>query len=326
MAAMTRWFNNLARFPLAKTGLLLFCTLFFLLSFGDATPIDLGFENSQLEARTTSGWQNIFLKGRNLRCAMDYDENIAAGCFPEDNVPPIRSAWTSYGDLKTWGWAKTNNGPESSYFAELDDSVKILQGLGVQPQNLEYIEWRHDKDVVVGGVEYGKTGGYYHEFYDAADGVILADNNRSPEQVKSDCPVEHMTKLRKWSDVVFLQWQRLCQQRKASVKNLKYIVRSFITNTTTKTIMRQVLGEAQDFNDWKKYKKGISFDRSNQYFNGLLGTPNVASSAWLLINHKPQLGKKRISEITIRGSFRPKSKENSKAEWVPVMILKIEDV
>ncbi|KAJ5901621.1 hypothetical protein N7495_002149 [Penicillium taxi] len=162
--------------------------------------------------------------------------------------------------------------------------------------------------------------GEYNNIYDVETGTIVADNTNSPEYAASICPVDNLVKLRKWSDVTYLEWQNLCNKAGTSVDSLKYLIRSLIQNQLTASIIAQALGEESDFDEWKNYEDGVTFEHGSEKFNALLGTPNGSGSAWILIQHKSQLGLKRISKIKVYGQ------QIGASIWEPGMWMEVEDV
>ena len=137
-----------------------------------------------------------------------------------------------------------------------------------------------------------------------------------------DCSQE-LVPLKAWSDVSFLEWQHLCENQKTSVTSLEYVFQTHITNDVTLSVLRQALGENHDFKNWEKYKNGKVFKASEDAFKAILGTPNGSGSAWLLIGHKPQLGIKSISEVTVIGQKVEYS--TTESEWVAAIVSKIDE-
>ncbi|GKZ29769.1 hypothetical protein AbraIFM66950_006399 [Aspergillus brasiliensis] len=165
--------------------------------------------------------------------------------------------------------------------------------------NLVAEYWVQEKDwmteVIAGGhttrTTYDATYGFFMNVMSPKAGLIIAENNRSPAAMSSGqhCPLE------KWSDVVWLSYAALARSTGSSVGNLKYLVRTHIVNPETKSVLKIVCGgpcpawpgETFDINQKKKGGTLI-----NQNGLALLGTPNGGGAAWLLINHKQQLGNK----------------------------------
>lgn len=144
------------------------------------------------------------------------------------------------------------------------------------------------------------SGGFYHSFYNVKDGAIIVTNVDSPEQ-KSGYSLPFYPRCGRWSDVTFLQWQKMAGQ---NIGNLRHVFHTTVTNDETLEVMEGVLGEEPEWYFYDEYNglaNGLSFYPGGDDFNSLLYTPNVRGLAWLLIQHKPQLGHKRISKITLFG-------------------------
>lgn len=132
--------------------------------------------------------------------------------------------------------------------------------------------------------------------------------------IKEDNKDQPPPALHSWSDMVFLTMATLAgpngeKMWTSEVGSLKSVVMLDIKNAATKVRIQQALKkkgpptynpsnpptydfEAPHTFQWNS--NGIDVE----CFNALLGTPLVSGVAWLLIQHKAQLGVKRISGIT----------------------------
>jgi hypothetical protein len=111
------------------------------------------------------------------------------------------------------------------------------------------------------------------------------------EDLPSDFPA-----LLHWSDVAFLHWKATILNRTAS-KELKYVFRSGIQNDRTLEIVDKVLerNSIETLPEWP----GVTFDIDTAEAQALLGTPNGSGTAFLLIQHKRQLGHKMVEKVTM---------------------------
>lgn len=132
-------------------------------------------------------------------------------------------------------------------------------------------------------------------------GAVVADNNHSPKSyVKKGEPVPD---LNAWSDVAYLQWQVACSKTKASVSTLNYFFRAHIQNSDTMEIIRRVLQDLghKTFPSWDN-RVTIQMKKKDAGSMAILGSPNGAGICFFLIQHKAQLGLKKISEVVIWNS------------------------
>ncbi|KAJ5899320.1 hypothetical protein N7495_004064 [Penicillium taxi] len=262
-------------------------------------------------------WKKALKKGKELDCAMKATKDLAAACFSE--TTSIKSTFTKFSDFEKWGWQAEERPLRISNLYETNLASIILDGLGVKDDDLIYIEIAHDETVIVDGVTYALTGAHYDNMYDVHDGLIIVNDIQSPGAVNRECPVDHLTKLQRWSDVSFLQWQELCRSRQHSVKKLNHVVQTLVTNPITESVLCKALGETENTN-WEKYKDGLILDSKGDAFTAVLGTPNGSGTAWMLIQHKDQLGLKKVSQITVYGI------KVLELKWVPALVFKIGDV
>ncbi|KAJ5714584.1 uncharacterized protein N7483_011765 [Penicillium malachiteum] len=246
-------------------------------------------------------YQEAIGKGNALYCLMsntadgaeEYMQTFKAGV-------PVASSWTEYSSLSTWGWSDKAN-PEASYDQVLDNYIGTTLDLDTD----DGIPVTHNQDeiVTVGNVEYPNSGGMYSNVFYVEQGLIVADENfspqsRAPEFVAKGYPY---VKLKQWSDVVFLDWQNQCSTNDGDITNLNYFIRFSIANLDAGSVIGEVTGGATIGG----YKTPMKFNAGSDEFNALLGTPNGSGVAWFLINHKAQLGTKTLASISLFRSKDP---------------------
>ncbi|PYI34204.1 hypothetical protein BP00DRAFT_466920 [Aspergillus indologenus CBS 114.80] len=134
-------------------------------------------------------------------------------------------------------------------------------------------------------------------------GLIIAETNWGPASLDED---EKYPSLSRWSDIVFLNYQKLAQKGGA-INGLQYVVRTHVVNEDTKAIIDKVCGGPPPVWPGTTFKISSKQTKSGEYINreglALLGTPNGGGIGWLLINHKQQFmdGKKtkRPVQVTV---------------------------
>lgn len=106
--------------------------------------------------------------------------------------------------------------------------------------------------------------------------------------------------LAQYSDVLYLQYEKLCGRAKppAQVSSLKYMMDINIENPNTWSIALKALmnknGGKMDIPEWP----GTEFSLNEAEGKALLGTQVGAPLAWLLIQHKEAFGKKSVVKVT----------------------------
>jgi hypothetical protein len=83
-----------------------------------------------------------------------------------------------------------------------------------------------------------------------------------------------------------------------NAKSLKYIFRATISNPGTQRIFDQAVLD-QTGRQYVGWEDRVTFGMDTERGQAILGTPNGKGVAWLLINHKDQLGAKTIESVTI---------------------------
>ncbi|KAF2819010.1 hypothetical protein CC86DRAFT_307928, partial [Ophiobolus disseminans] len=105
-------------------------------------------------------------------------------------------------------------------------------------------------------------------------------------------PEHDVPDLKYWSDVAFLQWQLAASNK----SDLKYVLRFNVLNTLTSRVLAAIhLLNDTDIMPWP----GTCYNATSPEGRAILGTPNGSSVAYMLIQHKSQLGHKTVSKITV---------------------------
>lgn len=200
-----------------------------------------------------------------------------------------QSEYTSFESLTEYGW--TTHGPNQPNYD--DETIAALEALGVSTEasaNQHYYS-QHDKPTTREGVLYPASDGTYSNVFNADGGVIVAEGNWAPTLEKNNIRV--LTPLKQYSDVVFLTWQKVAGDK---IKGLKYVIRHQIINLDTLAVLREVLQRrGEELKAWP----GVKISMPDRDALAILGTPNGRGVAWILIQHKLQLGPKNIKDVTI---------------------------
>ncbi|KAJ9222528.1 hypothetical protein DTO169C6_5119 [Paecilomyces variotii] len=287
--------------------LLLATFLFTLTRISSIVHVDKEEQNGHLRERALSNnttvapkvlidWDTYVRNGAALSCAMQATEDGARQYIRPD--VPVNSPWVDYGDLNTWGWEPQT---QPGVLYDINRALRTaFRDLNIDPTQNIYVEIKQNTPVNVGGEEYQSTGAMYGSAYNLQDGAIISHSAHGPENATPN--LDRYPKCRKWSDVTFLQWQHMAQ---GNIQNLNHVFQETITNDDTRSIMRKALGKPDGWNNWDELHSSSAwrsfYPGSNEY-NALLYTPNVRGVAWLLIQHKQQLGRRTISKITTFGA------------------------
>ena len=106
----------------------------------------------------------------------------------------------------------------------------------------------------------------------------------------------HLPALGHWADIAFIAWQERCRENQKPVTGLKHVFRCQISNQETLKVVRALCGQAQLTDCWVQNR---TYDPDSDEGKALIGTPNGASVAWLLLKHRQNLGRKRITRVTL---------------------------
>ncbi|KAH6875069.1 hypothetical protein BKA58DRAFT_281314, partial [Alternaria rosae] len=309
-----------------------------------------------------ASWDKYKKKGNWLHCLMDMPDEVAGRNWPNylnRNPPSARSQWkgTLEGnhELKDWYWHEAYYDPDiNCHFSDdfqnhesknrIEAALKDL-GLSIKPvgdggKNRCYsIEHMDENDVddydeevpvdmqtyFIGDKEYGvsATGAYYRFAFNAEQGAIYGHNFLAPwpaamENYAGDFPADELPALRQASDILAAFWLR-----NPNPKTLKYWFGSDIINVDAVPVINRIL-LARGYNEVPHWP-GVQIDAPSDEYLALLGTPVGANKAFMLVQHKAELGLKHIPSITIfRDATNPARPEDNRPEYQ--LLFRIEDV
>ena len=117
--------------------------------------------------------------------------------------------------------------------------------------------------------------------------------------------------LAQYSDVVFLEYSKLCGQAKQQVSGLKYMLALNIENPTTWSIVLKALmnknGGKSDVPLWP----GTEFSMNMAEGKALLGTQIGAPLAWMMIQHKKAFGARSVVKVSFLLSEHEANRKNA---------------
>jgi len=221
---------------------------------------------------------------------------------------PAESEYLDYGDLLDNNWVERSSRDDSKILARLlaDLGINTARNIpvshdhrGLEPveESLqEELEMKIRFDSVIntsGGMiaamnTYSPMEEWRKAAADTEDAELKQASHKSTEEnnLGDDVP-----SLKYWSDVAYLQWA--CRNTDSS--DLRYVMRMSITNKKTKAVIQHIKQQ-----DHPNASGSYSFDvEDRDQVTAFLGTPNGAGVAWLLIQHKQQLGHKTVYKVTV---------------------------
>ncbi|KAK4543392.1 hypothetical protein LTR36_005535 [Oleoguttula mirabilis] len=218
-----------------------------------------------------------------------------------------------YNDLARYGWSQPF-APQTEEYDEDDDQGLFdaaqkfaVDTTGKDPvrSNLA-VSWGHlrDSQPVVGGPRYPVTKGEYANAYNPKRGVIFARSIYGPRTggLRQNPPVtgSAVVPLSQWSDVTYLEWNYLSLNLPSTRQGLRAIVQSDIGNANTNSLIAKTLSAAgTSLTNYSGRTFSIDVGAELNFFAALLATPNASGTAWLLLQHRAQLGWKQINYIQV---------------------------
>ncbi|EMT60903.1 hypothetical protein NOF04DRAFT_11087 [Fusarium oxysporum II5] len=304
--------------------------------FRNSLPLDLLVKREDAKIDV---FKKALDKGKGLLCDMGKSQEE----LEEENGKSMESP--SYlqqsGIEEREGW-EIEGDPQPSFKDYLDEA---LAALGVS-DDLHHQSWIHTSGGIISTTNPGDlasgtsgqdTGAYFRNSFVVNPGVIIADVNYAVSAATGGNDGKMtVTHVKKWSDATWMQWDRVCTEAGGDVNDLKYIIRSKIENHTTLEIILKAILSRHNRNPRRNkktigtWRNKITFTaaKEKEEFPAILGSPNGAGAAFMLINHKKRLGVKTIKRIDVfvpEGSFEVTETdvEEKHEEWNVMMLMYI---
>jgi hypothetical protein len=204
-------------------------------------------------------------------------------------------------DLETWGYTSISEAvddpqpPMLFHVNNVLDTMRLDSACPQECDNSVPMKHDHDKPCLINGVSYPPTQGSFMQVINPDAGLIVAFDNLSPLESSRGHGFDEteVPDLKNWSDVAYLQWK---SRTFYTTSNLKFVLRHWVTNTATNYYLTLLHDDnGTDTTDWP----GISYNAASREGRVLLGTPNGSSVAYMLIQHKRDLGQKTVDKIQV---------------------------
>jgi hypothetical protein len=103
--------------------------------------------------------------------------------------------------------------------------------------------------------------------------------------------------LERYSDVLFLEYSKLCGRAHAQISDFRYFLALNIQNVNTWSIaLKALMNKNNGKKDIPKWP-GTEFSLNEPEGKALLGTQIGAPLAWMLIQHKQAFGAKSVVKV-----------------------------
>lgn len=138
----------------------------------------------------------------------------------------------------------------------------------------------------------------YDQAINVAAGLVIPYYVYSPRHEAQDKNIQgELVPLAQYSDVLFLEYSKLCGRAKTSVSGLKHFMFLNVENKGTWAIALKALmnenGGRKDIPLWP----GAEFSLNSKEGRSLLGTQIGAPLAWMLIQYKDAFGARSVVKV-----------------------------
>ena len=239
------------------------------------------------EPRQKSDWDACTSKGRALSCRFQTNEH------------PAFSPWANNDLLTRFGWNEFEEAEDEETFESMEPA---LQGLGLSTNvgDYELVTLSQNGPFTNSDGQRGEPSfAYYKGYYSPRQGVIINLRRKSPEAKieerrrnfkPGDLPVPTLVPdLRRSSDVIWLQWVKLCSRGGTPQSDLRFVLNYYIVTERTKKVLKEALTRQNaGISEWP----GHEFDASSDEGLAIMGTAHGSGTAFLLADHRLIIPKK----------------------------------
>ncbi|KAK6223541.1 hypothetical protein QIS74_03485 [Colletotrichum tabaci] len=247
----------------------------------------------------------------------DYDGRVKKGewlnslfSLNDEDAKKWASPFQDSQEVFDWGWTPQaffpeNGDPDSipvEYENKLDEAFKDPK-FPVDKLNNVLFYFLHDTEFKYKDGRTGKpTEASYANVANARDGAFIFDSNYSPTYRQETNKKGDVPDLDTLSDLAYFQWQEGCKAIGVGFRDLKVIFRASVSHATTFATVMEAMrkGNHPRVPAWKDR---VTFKMDSPEGLAILGSGNGASTAWFLIQHREELGAKRITEVVVWGPY-----------------------
>lgn len=244
--------------------------------------------------------------------------------------------------LREWGYTTT-----SKLMLPTHPLYSALQTLAAgRTITAREVSSAHTTRTTHDGVQIPSTSAFFINAFDFNNGILIAGSNFGPDFASQHLTLrdgEALPELRRWSDVVYLQARFLTSSEYRlpegtarpsadAIKGLKSVVRLGIENKGTNVVVHRIVQDkvtgACGYDTVEQMIDagcpdccraiawpGLTFEIGSQEGLALLGTPNGAGVAWLLMQHAELVGK-AIARVTVWCDTEKHPLRPSVAFWI----------
>ncbi|KAF1832885.1 hypothetical protein BDW02DRAFT_553766 [Decorospora gaudefroyi] len=281
---------------------------------------------------SNADWATYTEKGARLGCRLDADDEAAGRLWMDTRNPPsARSEWSNVKlmhELGLWYWHQADFDQDYHCNFADDDSNdhtnkigSALQALGLSSKpktqggdnvcfNIEHFDddaqdddgdqlEPEDQYYEVNGREYQATGAHVRFGVNQPGGMIIGMDFQSPraqavDRWQEEPTEDELPRLKRVSDIMTAFWLR----GHGNPKNLRYYLAFNVQNDETVPLIARVL-KNRGHDKMVPYWPGVTVGTWEKEGEALLGSPIGSTLAFLLAQHKAELGHKHVTDITI---------------------------
>ena len=212
--------------------------------------------------------------------------------------------WEDYSDLARYGWRLVSE-PRIKITPKWRQAIRDL-GISEAAGDWNSMIWKHSgdskdpEDPVDAEIKYPATNAEYKLAVNPSAGIIVVYFVESPAEMRKPGTEGHLVLLHRFSDIAWLVWSKHCHHSGADPAKLRYILSQKTVNDQTLATVGAITHVAPE--NVPKYPGELFAGSDKVPFQALVGSPNGLGVAYLLLDHKKQLGaRRRVQSVRVWG-------------------------
>ncbi|TQN65909.1 hypothetical protein CSHISOI_09510 [Colletotrichum shisoi] len=248
----------------------------------------------------------------------DYDGRVNKGewlnslfSLSDEDAKKWASPWQNPDELFDWGWTPYLQAPwfplqrgRKSRIPEFGNKLDAAfedPEFPVDKNNLALYRLVHDRKFKYkDGREGEPTLAKYDNVASPQDGAFIFESNWSPKHYKQELRQGDVPDLDTLSDLAYFQWQDSCNAVGVELGSLKVIFQASVYYAPTFDTVIEAMRQAKH-SQVPGWDKRVTFKMDSPEGRAILGSPQGASTAWFLIQHREGMGAKRIKDVVVWG-------------------------
>ncbi|KAJ0160650.1 hypothetical protein CTA2_7587, partial [Colletotrichum tanaceti] len=277
---------------------------------------------------TYNGFNYSIFKLKESLCSIPFAAaSLNSYCRISNTSSPYQASTTNWAspfqdpaNIAKWGWVPYIQAPW-----HLDEAFANPE-FPVDKSNNGIHRFSHEKDFKYDNSTKGQfTYAHYTNTINPRAGAFIFDSNFSPTYRRTKKEMGDVPDLNRMSDLAYFQWQDSCQATGVALNSLRVVFHAYILYCLSFDTIIEALRQ-EGHTKVPSWKDQVTFSMDSLGGLAILATAQGASTVWFLVQHREELGAKRITEVVVwggKGEFKFPDLDTSTAADLDDVVLNL---